>query len=139
MDDCVAKYLQPDPRLLRLVLGPVSRSEIKRNRLFSHPQPALLLVAMVGLSAGTLRILWTFLPPILGTRILVTLSTGLLLIPFFCWVYAVQHPDTPYWMLIIFALLSGIGGGTFSGLMASTNYFFPKHARGLALGIRRPL
>lgn len=36
------KYLQPDPRLLRLVLGPVSRSEIKRNRLFSHPQPALL-------------------------------------------------------------------------------------------------
>lgn len=94
------------------------------------------LVAMVGLSAGTLRILWTFLPPILGTRILVTLSTGLLLIPFFCWVYAVQHPDTPYWMLIIFALLSGIGGGTFSGLMASTNYFFPKHARGLALGIQ---
>ena len=50
------------------------------------------LVAMVGLSAGTLRILWTFLPPILGTRILVTLSTGLLLIPLFCWVYAVQHP-----------------------------------------------
>ena len=94
------------------------------------------LVAMVGLSAGTLRILWTFLPPILGTRILVTLSTGLLLIPLFCWVYAAQHPDTPYWMLICFALLSGIGGGTFSGLMASTNYFFPKHERGLALGIQ---
>ena len=74
------------------------------------------LVAMVGLSAGTLRILWTFLPPILGTRILVTLSTGLLLIPLFCWVYAAQHPDTPYWMLICFALLSGIGGGTLGGL-----------------------
>lgn len=42
------------------------------------------LVAMVGLSAGTLRILWTFLPPILGTRVLVTFSTGLLLIPLFC-------------------------------------------------------
>lgn len=25
-----------------LVLGPVSRPEIKRNRLFAHPQPALL-------------------------------------------------------------------------------------------------
>lgn len=62
------------------------------------------LVAMVGLSAGTLRILWTFLPPILGTRVLVTFSTGLLLIPLFCWVYAVQHVDTPYWVLLGFAL-----------------------------------
>jgi MFS transporter, NNP family, nitrate/nitrite transporter len=94
------------------------------------------LVAMVGLSAGTLRILWTFLPPILGTRVLVTFSTGLLLIPLFCWVYAVQHVDTPYWVLLGFALLSGIGGGTFSGLMASTNYFFPKHERGFALGVQ---
>ena len=38
------------------------------------------LVAMVGLSAGTLRILWTFLPPIMGTRKLVFMST--ILLPF---------------------------------------------------------
>lgn len=94
------------------------------------------LVAMVGLSAGTLRIVWTFLPPIIGTRYLVTLSAGLLLIPLFCWVYAVTHVGTPYWMLMVFALLSGIGGGTFSGLMASTNYFFPKKERGFALGVQ---
>ena len=94
------------------------------------------LVAMVGLSAGTLRIVWTFLPPIIGTRYLVTLSSGLLLIPLFCWVYAVQNIDTPYWVLLGFALLSGIGGGTFSGLMASTNYFFPKDKRGFALGVQ---
>lgn len=91
---------------------------------------------MVGLSAGTLRIVWTFLPPIIGTRYLVTLSSGLLLIPLFCWVYAVQNIDTPYWVLLGFALLSGIGGGTFSGLMASTNYFFPKDKRGFALGVQ---
>lgn len=136
MDDCVAKYLQPDSRLLRLVLGPVSRPEIKRNRLFAHPQPALLACCYGGSFRRYAAYFVDFLTPILGTRILVTLSTGLLLIPLFCWVYAVQHPDTPYWMLICFALLSGIGGGTFSGLMASTNYFFPKHERGLALGIQ---
>lgn len=94
------------------------------------------LVAMVGLSAGSLRIVWTFLPPILGTRLLVTISTALLLIPLFCWVYAVMNPGTPYWLLLCFALLSGIGGGTFSGLMASTNYFFPKKERGFALGVQ---
>ena len=94
------------------------------------------LVAMVGLSAGTLRIIWTFLPPILGTRILVTFSTALLLIPLFCWVYAVMNPGTPYWVLLLFSLFSGIGGGTFSGLMASTNYYFPKKERGFALGVQ---
>ena len=39
------------------------------------------LVAMVGLSSlSTLRILWTFLPPIMGTRKLVFMSTILLLV-----------------------------------------------------------
>ncbi|MCD8340124.1 MAG: MFS transporter [Burkholderiales bacterium] len=94
------------------------------------------LVAMVGLSAGTLRIFWTFLPPIVGTRFLVTFSTFLLLIPFFCWIYAVMNVDTPFWLLLFFSLLSGIGGGTFSGLMASTNYYFPKSEKGFALGVQ---
>jgi len=102
---------------------------------FTHSQ-LYWLVAMVGVSAGTLRIIWTFLPPIIGTRVLVTFSTLLLLIPLSCWVYAVTHPGTPYWVLMIFSLLSGIGGGTFSGLMASTNYFFPKKERGFALGVQ---
>ncbi|WP_253719711.1 hypothetical protein [Thermus scotoductus] len=34
------------------------------------------LTAMPGLAGGTLRIIWTFLPPILGTRHLVTFSRG---------------------------------------------------------------
>lgn len=94
------------------------------------------LVAMVGLSAGTLRIIWTFLPPILGTRVLVTFSTALLLIPFFGWIWAVQQPHTPYAVLLLLGVLSGIGGGTFSGLMASTSYFFPKSEKGAALGVQ---
>lgn len=94
------------------------------------------LVAMVGLSAGTLRILWTFLPPIMGTRNLVFMSTILLLIPLGCWIYAVTNPGLPFEVLMLFAFLAGIGGGTFSGLMASTNYYFPKSKRGFALGVQ---
>lgn len=100
------------------------------------PRQLYWLVAMVGLSAGTLRIIWTFLPPILGTRLLVTLSTGMLLIPFFGWIWAVQNPGTPYWIFLVLGILSGLGGGAFSGLMASTSYFFPKSKKGTALGVQ---
>ncbi|MCL6525695.1 MAG: NarK/NasA family nitrate transporter [Thermaceae bacterium] len=94
------------------------------------------LTAMPGLAGGTLRILWTFLPPILGTRHLVTFSTLLLLIPVLGWSYAIQNPDTPYWALLLLAFLAGIGGGNFSGFMPSTSYFFPKRLQGSALGIQ---
>jgi NNP family nitrate/nitrite transporter-like MFS transporter len=95
------------------------------------------LTAMPGLSGGTLRILWTFLPPILGTRRLVTFSTLLLLIPLLGWSFAVQNPTTPYWVLLLLAFLAGIGGGNFSGFMPSTSYFFPKRLQGTALASRR--
>lgn len=94
------------------------------------------LTAMPGLAGGTLRIIWTFLPPILGTRHLVTFSTALLLIPVLGWSYAIETPSTPYWILLLLALLAGIGGGNFSGFMPSTSYFFPKKLQGTALGIQ---
>ena len=94
------------------------------------------LVAMPGLAGGTLRIIWTFLPPILGTRKLVTLSSALLLIPLIGWGMAVQDNTTPYWQLMVLALLSGIGGGVFSGFMPSTSYFFPRSKQGTALGLQ---
>ncbi len=94
------------------------------------------LTAMPGLAGGTLRILWTFLPPILGTRHLVTLSAILLLIPVIGWSYAIPNPATPYWVLLLLAFLAGIGGGVFSGLMPSTSYFFPRKLQGTALAIQ---
>ncbi len=94
------------------------------------------LTAMPGLAGGSLRIIWTFLPPILGTRHLVTLSTALLLIPVLGWSYAIGNPNTPYWALLLLAFLAGIGGGNFSGLMPSTSYFFSKKLQGTALGIQ---
>lgn len=94
------------------------------------------LTAMPGLAGGTLRIIWTFLPPILGTRHLVTFSTLLLLLPLLGWGFAVQNPDTPYGVLLLLAFLAGIGGGNFSGFMPSTSYFFPKRLQWTALGLQ---
>lgn len=94
------------------------------------------LIAMPGLAAGTLRLVWTFLPPILGTRKLVTLTTALFLLPLVGWGIAVQDPTTPYWVLMLLGILSGVGGGAFSGFMPSTSYFFPRRKQGTALGLQ---
>ena len=50
------------------------------------------LIAMPGLAGGTLRLIWTFLPPIIGTRKLVTITTALFLLPLVGWGLAVQNP-----------------------------------------------
>ncbi len=94
------------------------------------------MAAMPGLSGGGLRVLWMILPPIMGTRKMVTLTTALLIIPLAGWAVAIQDPTTPYWALMLLAFLAGIGGGAFSGFMPSTSYFFPKRLSGTALGIQ---
>lgn len=94
------------------------------------------LTAMPGLAGGLLRLLWMFLPPVMGTRKLVTLTSMLLIIPLLGWGLAVQNPHTSYTTFMILAFLSGIGGGAFSGFMPSTSYFFPKKLQGTALGIQ---
>ena len=94
------------------------------------------LVAMPGLAGGTLRLVWMWLPPVIGTRKLVTLTTALLLIPLIGWGIAVQNPSTSYTTFLILAFLSGIGGGAFSGFMPSTSYFFPRRKQGTALGLQ---
>ena len=94
------------------------------------------LIAMPGLAGGTLRLIWTFLPPILGTRKLVTMTTALFLVPLIGWALAVQNPETPYAVLLLLGALAGIGGGAFSGFMPSTSYFFPRAKQGTALGLQ---
>ncbi|WP_462417127.1 MFS transporter [Kytococcus sp. Marseille-QA3725] len=92
--------------------------------------------AMPGLAAGLLRIVWMVLPPIMGTRKMVTLTTLMLIAPMLGWGVRVQEPTAPYWELMVLAFLSGIGGGAFSGFMPSTSYFFPKRLQGTALGLQ---
>lgn len=104
---------------------------------FDLSKPQLYwLAAMPGLSGGTLRLIWTFLPPILGTRRLVTFSSILFVLPLIGWGFAVQNPDTSFSVLLALSALAGVGGAAFSGFMPSTSYFFPRAKQGTALGIQ---
>lgn len=94
------------------------------------------LAAMPGLAAGLLRIVHTFLIPILGTRKTVTLSTLSLLIPSVGWGMAITNPSTSFSTFLALAFLAGLGGGNFSSFMPSTSLFFPKKLQGTALGIQ---
>ena len=94
------------------------------------------LAAIPGLSGGLMRIVWMVLPPILGTRKMVAITTGMLLFPVLGWGVRVQSPTAPYWELLVLAFLAGIGGGAFSGFMPSTSYFFPRRMQGTALGLQ---
>lgn len=94
------------------------------------------LTAMPGLAGGLMRLIWMVLPPIMGTRKMVALTTVLLLLPVLGWGIFVQDPSTPYWVLLSLSFLSGIGGGAFSGFMPSTSYFFPRRLQGTALGVQ---
>ncbi|WP_151525391.1 MFS transporter [Serinicoccus kebangsaanensis] len=94
------------------------------------------MAAMPGLSAGLFRLVWMVLPPMLGTRKMVSLTTLLLIASTLGWGVRVQAPTAPYWELMVLAFLAGIGGGAFSGFMPSTSYFFPKRKQGTALGLQ---
>lgn len=94
------------------------------------------LAAIPGLSGGLMRLFWMVLPPIVGTRKMVTLTTLLLIFPVLGWGVRVQSPTAPYWELLTLAFLAGIGGGAFSGFMPSTSYFFPRKLQGTALGLQ---
>ncbi len=97
------------------------------------------MAAMPGLSAGLLRLVWMVLPPIMGTRKMVSLTTLLLIASTLGWGVRVQSPTAPYWELMVLAFLAGIGGGAFSGFMPSTSYFFPRSKQGTALGLQAGL
>lgn len=104
-----------------------------------EPQQLYWIVAVPGLSAGLLRMVFMFLPPVLGSRRLVVLSSLLLLIPLLGWTFVVRDNTTPFWVLLALAFAAGIGGGTFSGFMPSTSYFFPRRLAGTALGLQAGL
>ncbi|GAA4891743.1 nitrate/nitrite transporter [Tessaracoccus lubricantis] len=110
----------------------------KLNALgFTFTRPQLYwMAAMPGLSGGLLRLVWMVLPPKIGTRKMVTLTTLLLILPVLGWGFEVTNPDVPYWRLMGLSFLAGIGGGAFSGFMPSTSYFFPKRMQGTALGLQ---
>ncbi len=105
---------------------------------FSNEQ-LFWLAALPGLSGATLRIFYSFMPAIFGGRLWTTLTTWSLLIPALGIGFAVQSPDTPYWIFLALALLCGLGGGNFASSMANISFFFPKAEKGNALAINAGL
>ena len=97
------------------------------------------LAALPGVSGATLRIFYSFMVPIFGGRLWTTLTTASLLIPAFGIGYAVQNPNTPYFIFLVLALLCGLGGGNFASSMANITYFYPKREKGHALAMNAGL
>ena len=97
------------------------------------------LAAMPGLSGATLRIFYSFMPPIFGGRLWTSVATWSLMIPAVGIGLAVQSPDTPYIIFLSLALLCGFGGGNFASSMANISFFFPKAEKGNALALNAGL
>lgn len=93
------------------------------------------LTALPALSGATLRIFYSFLVPIFGGRRWTAISTATLLIPALGMGFALRDPSTSYPVLLVLALLCGLGGGNFSSSMANISFFFPKSKKGLATGL----
>jgi MFS transporter, NNP family, nitrate/nitrite transporter len=94
------------------------------------------LAAMPGLAAGAMRTVHTFLIPIFGTRLTLTVATFIKLFPMAWLGFAVQNLETPYLHFLIISFLCGFGGGDFSSYMPSTSMFFPKRLQGTAMGLQ---
>jgi len=103
------------------------------------PGQLFWLAALPGLSGATLRIFYSFMVPIFGGRLWTTLSTASLLLPAMGIGYAVQSPETPYFIFLVLALLCGFGGGNFASSMANIAYFYPKAEKGNALALNAGL
>ncbi len=97
------------------------------------------LAALPGLSGATLRIFYSFMVPVFGARLWTTLTTWSLLIPALGIGFAVQNPETPYWVMLALALLCGFGGGNFASSMSNIGFFFPKKEKGNALALNAGL
>ncbi len=97
------------------------------------------LAALPGLSGATLRIFYSFMVPIFGGRRWTAISTASLVIPALGIGFAVQNPDSPYWLFLLLSLLCGLGGANFASSMANISFFFPKARKGKALGLNAGL
>ncbi|MGD9981361.1 MAG: nitrate/nitrite transporter [Hyphomonadaceae bacterium] len=97
------------------------------------------LAALPGLSGATLRIFYSFMAPVFGGRLWTTLTTWSLLAPALGIGFAVQNPETPYWIMLALALLCGLGGGNFASSMSNIGFFFPRSEKGNALALNAGL
>ena len=94
-----------------------------------------LLVAIPNLIGALIRLPYTFAVPKFGGRNWTIVSALALLVPTLLFAWAVQHPETPYWVFCLIAATAGLGGGNFASSMANINFFYPTKKKGMALGL----
>ena len=99
----------------------------------------MTLPAVAGLVGATLRIPNSFMIAICGGRNVKFMTTLLLILPAVAAGFALQDPATPFWVFIVLAGFSGVGGGAFASSMSNISFFFPKRMQGLALGLNAGL
>jgi NNP family nitrate/nitrite transporter-like MFS transporter len=99
------------------------------------PAQLFVLVALPNLVGSLLRLPYTFAVPRFGGRNWTMVSAALLLVPTLLFAYAVQRPETPYWVFCLIAATAGVGGGNFASSMANINFFYPADQKGAALGL----
>lgn len=135
----VAKFIQKvhftNPDLFNFTFGNDGEAysgDAYRNLLFTLP-------AVAGLAGATLRIPNAFMIAICGGRNVKFMTTVLLMLPAIGAGLALQDPNVSFFVLILLALTSGVGGGAFASSMSNISFFFPKRVQGLALGLNAGL
>ncbi|WP_307808239.1 MFS transporter [Streptomyces oryzae] len=99
------------------------------------PDDKFLLVSLVSLVGALLRLPYGFAVTRFGGRTWTVCSALALLVPVVLATVLVQRPQTPLWVLLLCAAVSGIGGGNFASSMVNINGFFPEREKGWALGL----
>ena len=98
-----------------------------------------LLPSIAGLAGATLRIPNSFMIAISGGRNVKFMTTLLLILPALGAGIALKNRETPFYIFMILAALSGVGGGAFASSMSNISFFFPKRMQGLSLGLNAGL
>ncbi|QGK69874.1 MFS transporter [Allosaccharopolyspora coralli] len=94
-----------------------------------------VLVATPTLVGSVLRLPYSWAVTRFGGRNWTVLSTAVLLVPASLAWYCVQQPETPLWVFLLIAGLTGLGGGNFASSTTNIAEFFPQRHQGWALGL----
>lgn len=93
------------------------------------------LTALPLLSAGILRIFYSFAVSKFGGKNFIFLSTAIILLPMSMLLYTAYNPNIDYSFYIACSILTGLPGANFASSSANISYFFPHRLKGIALGI----
>ncbi len=93
------------------------------------------LVALPGLVGALMRFPYTFAVTTFGGRNWTVFSATVLFIPAIALAYFVNHPQTPFRLMLAVSATAGLGGGNFASSMANISFFYPDRMKGWALGL----